>query len=65
MQKLVDGAGFHLFFESSLKRKRAARGIVLNIAVRGGDDRMKAYDKAVLYRCIRISAVRRRATMHA
>jgi hypothetical protein len=65
VQKLPDGAGFHLFFELFVKRKRAAKGIVLNIAaVRGGDAMMKAYDTAVLYSCIRIRA-RRGAAMHA
>ena len=49
VQNTADEAGFHLFFELFAKRKRPARGIVLNIAtMRGGDARMKAYDTAVL-----------------
>jgi hypothetical protein len=59
LQNAADEAGFHLFFESPLKRKRPAWGIVLNIAVRGGDAKMKAYDTAVLYSCIRIRRARR------
>ena len=68
MQKLQGEEGFHLFFESPLKRKRAARGAQTNSGV--PDRRLldeRADDTAVsqyLYSCIRIRA-RRRATMHA
>jgi hypothetical protein len=75
VQKLQGEEGFHLFFESPLKRKRAARGTQTNSGV--PDRRLldeRADDTAVsqyLYRCImhdhapRVAARGGRAAMHA
>ena len=75
MQKLQGEEGFHLFFESPLKRKRAARGTQTNSGV--PDRRLldeRADDTAVsqyLYSCImhdhapRAAARGGRAAMHA
>ena len=74
MQKLQGEEGFHLFFESPLKRKRAARGTQTHSGVpdrrlldeRADDTAVSQYLISVqLYHAVSVSARGDRATMHA